>query len=83
MRYHSHLPVLYRLSQSSQDDLCDDLFKAVERYVILLYDKTSGLSDVNETRRHLFTKKGCGSENLPPTQDALRQHIKRAIFQGG
>ena len=71
----------YGLSLCNQDVTSEDL--AVERYVVLLYDKTTSLSDVNEARRHLFTKKACLSENLPPTKDALRQHTKRAIFQGG
>ncbi|CAB3988975.1 Hypothetical predicted protein [Paramuricea clavata] len=72
-----------RLSLCNQDDPSEDLLNAVERYVVLLYDKTTSLSNVNEARRHLFTKKTCPSENLPPTKDALHQHIKRAIFQGG
>ena len=55
----------------------------IERYVVLMYDKSSGLDSVNECRRVLFTKKNRASENLPPTSDALLQHVKRAICQGG
>ena len=28
------------------------------------------------------TKKGCSLEGLPPTHEALLQHIRRAVFQG-
>lgn len=33
--------------------------------------------------RTLFTKKGTGLEGLPPTHDALKQHVMRATYQGG
>jgi len=38
---------------------------------------------VNEARKYLFTKKGRGLEGLPPIQDALKQHLMRATYQGG
>ena len=53
----------------------------IERYIVLLYDRTSKLGDVNECRRVLFAKKGRSNENLPPTKDALIQHVKRAVYQ--
>ena len=57
------------------------IFSQVERFTLLLYDKTSVLETVNEARRELFCKKNRNLENLPPTQDALAQHIKRAAYQ--
>ena len=48
-----------------------------------MYDRTSDFHSVSESRRHLFTKKNRPSENLPPTLDALEQHLKHAIYQGG
>ena len=38
---------------------------------------------VNDARKYLFTKKGRGLEGLPPTHDALKQHVMRATYQGG
>ena len=38
---------------------------------------------VNDLRKYLFTKKGRTVDSLPPTEDSLRQHVKRAIFQAG
>lgn len=55
----------------------------LERFVVLLYDRTSCQQHVNDARKQLFTQKGRGIEGLPPTQDALMQHIKRAAYQAG
>jgi len=37
--------------------------------------------DLNACRKHLFTKRNCALELLPPTSNAFVQHVKRAIFQ--
>lgn len=55
----------------------------IERYVILMYDRSSSIEEINQSRRYLFTKKNRTSENLPPTLDALKEHLKRAVYQGG
>ena len=58
-------------------------FKSLERFTVVLYDKTSQLSSVNEARRQLFCQRDKSMmEALPPTQAALEQHIKRAVYQG-
>ena len=56
---------------------------SLERFVILLYDRTSSLEDINQARKHLFAQKGRSIENIPPTKAALVQHIKRAVYQAG
>ena len=56
----------------------DEDFFHLQRFVILMYDKTSGLADVNVCRKYLFTKRGRPIEKCPPTKDALSQHAKRA-----
>jgi hypothetical protein len=48
-----------------------------------LYDKTSEQLNVNGARKDLFTKKNRAINNIPPTQAALEQHVKSAIYQGG
>ena len=53
----------------------------IERFVVLLYDRAGSSSSVNFARRWLFTKKGRTIDNCPPTSDALRQHIQRAVLQ--
>ncbi|XP_070183812.1 uncharacterized protein [Littorina saxatilis] len=55
----------------------------LERYVVLLYDRTSNFPDVNSARGHLFAKVGRQIDNIPPTSEALLQHARRAVYQGG
>ena len=62
-------------------DLTSSHFLTLERFTVILYHKVSTLLSVNEARRVLFCKKNKSLENLPPTQDALLQHARRAVFQ--
>lgn len=72
------------LSLSTGPALVSDSDIAVlERFTILLYDRTSTLVSIDECRKHLFTKKGRAMDAIPPTRAALEQHIKRAVYQGG
>jgi len=64
-------------AQISQDDM-----DQIERYVVLLYQRTSALCHVNEARKQLFTNNR-KMENIPPTLHALEQHVKRAVYQAG
>ena len=64
-------------------DLEDEPFQKLERLTVILYDKTSPLSCVNETRRELFCQKNRAIGKLPPTKDALLQHVRRAVYQAG
>ena len=61
----------------------DKFMDNLERFVVLMYDRTSSQEHVNEARKHLFAKKGRSIENIPPTREALRQHVKRASYQAG
>jgi len=57
-------------------------FKLLERFTVLLYDKTSQLSFVDDARRELFFHKDkIMIKALPPRQGALLQHLKRAVYQ--
>ena len=61
----------------SQDDM-----DQIERYVVLLYQRTSALCHVNEARKQLFTNNR-KMENIPLTLHALEHHVKRAVYQAG
>ena len=65
------------------EDIDDTYMGVIERFVTLLYDRTSSLRKVNEVRQELFSRKGRSLESIPPTQASLVQHVKRAVFQGG
>ena len=55
----------------------------LERFVVLLYDRTSSQEYVNGAWKQLFPQKGRASDGLPPTQAALLQYTKRAAYQAG
>ena len=54
----------------------DDM-ATVWSFTILLYDHTSSQLNSDQAHLELFIKKGRG------TKDALVQHLKRAVYQGG
>ena len=74
---------LFRLSKCETAEPNEHDNNQIERFVILLYNRSSSIKEINEYRRYHFTKKGCPSESLPPTRNSLKQHIKRAAFQAG
>ena len=68
---------------SSSPVINDRCMAILERYVVLLYDRTSSSVNVNEARKQLFAQKGRSFEAIPPSREALLQHAKRAAYQGG
>ena len=54
----------------------------IERFVILLYDKTRTSTDADKARCKLFANKS-NVQLIPPTSAALKQHVRRAVYQGG
>ena len=75
-------PTLLSLSEGPTDIVEEDI-ATLERFTILMYDRTSTLVNIDQTRQELFTKKGRPMDAIPPTRGALVQHIKRAVYQGG
>ena len=63
----------------SSFEISDDLKKILEAFVCLLYGQKC--CDVNEARYRAFCSKSLSERNLPPTRDALHQHILRSNFQ--
>ena len=59
------------------------VFSQIERYVVITYNRTSNLDNVNDARLELFTMNGRNIENIPPTQAALNQQVLRTSFQSG
>ncbi|KAL7373698.1 hypothetical protein ABVT39_012891 [Epinephelus coioides] len=64
-----------------QGDVSELSKSQLERFVVLMYDRTSETTEVNEARKQLFTQKSRALENMPPTKAALEQHIKGATYQ--
>lgn len=67
--------------QAPQGNISISSMSLLERFVVLLYSRTSEILKVNDARRQLFTQKARSLENLPPTQAALEQHSRRASLQ--
>ena len=57
--------------------------QCLERYVILMYDRVSSKTDINDARKQLFSQKGRPFDAIPPTRAALIEHCKRAAYQAG
>ena len=62
-------------------DIHSQHMERLERFVVLMYSKGCGLAKVNDARYQLFTSGKKSLKNLPPTQAALFQHLKRALLQ--
>ena len=60
----------------------DNCMTVIERFVVLLYDRTSAIVEVNQERKGLFSKKARNLENIPPTRAALEQHTMRGVVRG-
>ena len=76
-------PALRTLVQTPTAAHIDGILPTIERFVILMYDKEIPDDSVNKARQTLFTQKGREIEKIPPTKDALRQHVLRAAYQDG
>ena len=58
-------------------------FEPIEQFIVLLYDRTTTHTSVNQARKELFAQKGRAIDIITPTQAALIQHVKRATYQAG
>ena len=57
--------------------------RRLEQFVVTMYDRSSTSTTVNEARLDLFARKQRSYLSIPPIQASLKQHIKRAAYQGG
>ena len=53
----------------------------LEKFVVMMYDRSSTAEDVDEARLDMFARKQRPYEAIPPTRSALKQHMKRASYQ--
>ncbi len=61
----------------------EDIILKLERFVVLMYCRTSDGVHFNTAWMTLFSQMSRNIENIPPTQAALDQHIKRLSYQSG
>ena len=53
----------------------------LEKFVVMMYDRSSSTEAVDDARLELFSRKQRSFEAIPPTRAALVQHIRRAAYQ--
>ena len=58
-------------------------YTALEQFVVVMYDRSSTATGVDEARLDLFARKQKPYNAIPPTGDALKKHIMRAAYQAG
>lgn len=61
----------------------DEDFDTLERFVVMMYDRSSTAEGVDAARLDMFARKQRPYEAIPPTQGALKLHVKRAAYQAG
>ena len=61
----------------------DEQFKVMERFVVIIYNRTTSHQDVNKARQSMFFQGTRSIENILPTQAVLKQQVKTATFQAG
>ena len=75
------LQSLYDLGDLVEVQMNSDAVNDKIKFVVWLYDKTADTNQINEIHYKLFAQKNSNPENLPPTEDALIQHIRRVSYQ--
>ena len=77
-------PVFEYFSQNPFSEVNGDSseFHHLEKFVVRMYSKNVDAQTVNTARKLIFASNQ-NLEKIPPTKDALLQHVKRAIFQTG
>ena len=71
-------PLFCKLSRiNSGDDINEDEYRLIEKFVVVLYSRTCSAETVNAASRKLFAQENRTIENIPSTKAALYQHILR------
>ena len=65
------LPHSTVLSDKPELSALDEIMPTLEHFVVLVYDRTTMCTQVNDARKALFTKKGRSMDAIPPTAAAL------------
>ena len=61
----------------------DEEKKVLERFVIIVYDRSSSTTDIDSIRLDMFARKQKSYDAIPPTSAALDYHTKRAAYHAG
>ena len=81
--FSSVTPALCALVDTPSAAVLREVLRTIERSVVVLYNRGRSEDDVNRARQVHSTQKGIYIETVPPTQDALVQHLLRVGYQAG
>lgn len=73
---------LFAYLSNTPNSISSDQLDQIQRFIVLLYQRTSELENVNDLRKQLFCQNR-SIENIPPTKNALEQHVKRSVYLAG
>ena len=73
----------FRFLSTPQGTVSEEHRTLLEQFIVTMYSRTCPCKSINEARQVLFAKGTQRTENIPPTQAALEQHILRAAYQAG
>jgi hypothetical protein len=57
--------------------------KMIEKFIVLLYDRSSISECVDKTRKKIFMQKNTQFDSLPPTYAALKYYTLRTAYKAG
>ena len=80
-RYPEITEVMINLTNDPKSiDEDPTLMAALEKWTVMMYSKSCNKLTVNEARQSMFTHNLKSLDNIPPTQAALYQHVKRTLL---
>ena len=63
---------------------CSRKYSRIEEFIVRIYSSSlDGVTSVNQARYELFQFGGKDFDHLPPTKDALKQHLLRTVYTAG
>lgn len=83
MKFPSVTSAIVQLMNDGTPALSDEAMNTLEEFTVKMYDSSSKMTKLHDCRRDLFTRKTKARtiDRIPPTRDALEQHVKRSILQ--
>ena len=81
--YDDATAALCTLSRMPTAERVMNVLPIIKRLIVIMYDRGSSESSVSSERLVLFTQQIREIENIPPTQDALAQHVLRVGYEAG
>ena len=83
LAYREVTDAFVELSSPYSVTIAEESMSKLERFIVLMYSRTSDDAHVNTARMNLFSRKSRSIEHIPPSQSVLEEYVKRASFQSG